>query len=228
MIHTQLKSEDFSHLIANIHDRGGMLDLSKAGKLVTKLQEWGKSSLTETDEDSDFFGIEVADWASMREVTMISFTGGGSEYTYEFVGTTTMAYAWEIEDESTWDVLNDAEFEAEYVGFGAKAESKMKNSWMLTRGMSQENEKAKRTVVSYTLADPDPNDEFDVQILMDPVYGTPIFRTISGISKCIWEPNTMNREMPVVTLEGTKNFHLGFGGDTDKVAPDETIYRYFI
>ena len=41
-----------------------------------------------------------------------------------------------------------------------------------------------------------------------PFYGTPIFNTISGISKCIWEENTVKRENPVVTLEGDHTYKL--------------------
>jgi len=47
---------------------------------------------------------------------------------------------------------------------------------------------------SFTLADDDPNDNFTVDILDDPIYGTPVFRLKSGDSMCPWEPGTLNRE----------------------------------
>jgi Secretion system C-terminal sorting domain len=48
--------------------------------------------------------------------------------------------------------------------------------------------------VSFTLADDDPNDNFTVDVLDDPVFGTPVFRLKSGESMCPWEPGTLNRE----------------------------------
>ena len=52
--------------------------------------------------------------------------------------------------------------------------------------------------VSYTLGDGDPYDKFVVQVLSDKRFGTPIFRTIGGASKCPGEPNTMWRESGLI------------------------------
>ena len=52
--------------------------------------------------------------------------------------------------------------------------------------------------VSYTLGDGDPYDKFVVQVLSDKRFGTPIFRTIRGASKCPGEPNTMWRESGLI------------------------------
>merc|ERR1711959_128199 len=48
--------------------------------------------------------------------------------------------------------------------------------------------------VTYTLGDGDPYDKFVIQIATDSRFGTPIFKTIGGASKCPGEPNTMWRE----------------------------------
>jgi hypothetical protein len=45
--------------------------------------------------------------------------------------------------------------------------------------------------VGYTLADDDIKDVFTVDVLQDKVYGTPVFRTISGNSSCPYEQNTV-------------------------------------
>lgn len=50
------------------------------------------------------------------------------------------------------------------------------------------------TTISFTLADDDPNDSYTLDVLDDPVYGTPVFRTRAGESMCPWVPGTLNRE----------------------------------
>ena len=46
----------------------------------------------------------------------------------------------------------------------------------------------------YVLGDPDPFDKFVIQVSTDKRFGTPLFRTIGGASKCPGEPDTMWRE----------------------------------
>jgi len=52
--------------------------------------------------------------------------------------------------------------------------------------------------VSYSLGDPDPYDKFVVAVSQDKRFGTPIFKTIGGASKCPGEPNTMWREAGLI------------------------------
>jgi hypothetical protein len=52
----------------------------------------------------------------------------------------------------------------------------------------------------YTLADDDPGDAFTVDVAMDSVYKTPVFRLKAGQSSCPWEPGTANREAPNLAL----------------------------
>ena len=46
----------------------------------------------------------------------------------------------------------------------------------------------------YVLGDPDPFNKFVIQISTDKRFGTPLFRTIGGASKCPREPDTIWRE----------------------------------
>ncbi|MBL7797264.1 MAG: T9SS type A sorting domain-containing protein [Saprospiraceae bacterium] len=46
----------------------------------------------------------------------------------------------------------------------------------------------------YILADDDPGDAFSVDVAMDSVYKTPVFRIKAGQSSCPWEEGTANRE----------------------------------
>ena len=52
----------------------------------------------------------------------------------------------------------------------------------------------KSVEVSYTLEDDDPNDSYTLDVLDDPVFGTPVFRLKAGETMCPWIPGTLNRE----------------------------------
>ncbi|MFN9114119.1 MAG: hypothetical protein ACK5XN_28970, partial [Bacteroidota bacterium] len=69
-----------------------------------------------------------------------------------------------------------------------------------------ENIKSKATTVGYVLADDDPGDAFSVDILNDPVFGTPVFKIKSGQSSCPWEKGTASRDKP--SLEPVAGYPL--------------------
>jgi hypothetical protein len=62
--------------------------------------------------------------------------------------------------------------------------------------------RSKHSSVSFTLADSDAGDMFDVAIFKDPVYGTPVFRTQSGRSSCPHETHTIAREKIGILFQG--------------------------
>ncbi|MBT7430586.1 MAG: hypothetical protein HN783_12320, partial [Ilumatobacter sp.] len=55
-------------------------------------------------------------------------------------------------------------------------------------GASTTVQQTTTTTTGFVLSDDDPGDNFSVDVLKDPVYGTPVFRLISGESQCPWEP----------------------------------------
>jgi len=63
---------------------------------------------------------------------------------------------------------------------------------------------SKHSSVSFTLHDEDIGDSFDVAIFKDPVYGTPVFRTLSGRSLCPHETRTVSREKVRISFEGSR------------------------
>ena len=64
--------------------------------------------------------------------------------------------------------------------------------------------------VTYTLGDADPYDKFVVHVNFDKRFGTPIFQTVGGASKCPGEANTIWREsgldIAVKHSPGSNNF----------------------
>lgn len=53
--------------------------------------------------------------------------------------------------------------------------------------------------VGFTIGDSDSLDQLGVSIFADPVYGTPIFVTTGGYTRCPWEPGTNQRDGVRVT-----------------------------
>jgi hypothetical protein len=85
---------------------------------------------------------------------------------------------------------------------------------------------------SYSLGDPDHGDKFVVQIRYDNRFGTPIFQTIGGATRCPGEPNTMWREngvsiTNVMAASGVDALHIPPHSDAlfDIVIQNETPYR---
>ncbi|RMH58906.1 MAG: T9SS C-terminal target domain-containing protein [Bacteroidetes bacterium] len=52
----------------------------------------------------------------------------------------------------------------------------------------------------FYLADDDAGDAFSVDVKRDPVYGTPVFDLVSGVSSTPWEPGTLPRDGVALTL----------------------------
>ena len=58
------------------------------------------------------------------------------------------------------------------------------------------------TEIAYTLQDISVGDKFSVNIGKDPVYGTPVFTTLGGLSKCPPEEGTIARDEFTLTVNG--------------------------
>ncbi|MBK8699030.1 MAG: T9SS type A sorting domain-containing protein [Saprospiraceae bacterium] len=83
--------------------------------------------------------------------------------------------------------------------FKINALVKSHNTW------KTENGTEKGLTTGYSLKDNDPGDAFTVDVAMDSVYKTPVFRIRAGQSSCPWEPGTANREAPNLQLaEGSQ------------------------
>ena len=79
--------------------------------------------------------------------------------------------------------------------------------------------RSKHSSVSFTLQDSDVGDMFDVAIYKDPVFGTPVFKTLSGRSKCPHETDTVSREKIGISFDGGFKFEevsIDLGRDSKK------------
>jgi hypothetical protein len=119
----------------------------------------------------------------------ISFDAG-FEYEYSETSDTTSTHATTntADTEGTISLLLGGEFND--VG----ATGNVKFFYSTSNGKSTETGAQKGFTTGYVLADNDPGDAFSIDVAMDSVYKTPVFRTKSGQSSCPWEPGTAHRE----------------------------------
>lgn len=89
---------------------------------------------------------------------------------------------------------------------GVGIEAELKFIYSTSRGEGTENGVSKGITTGYVLADNDPGDAFTVDVKMDDVYGTPVFKTLAGQSSCPWEDSTANREGPNLQLSAGSQF----------------------
>lgn len=98
--------------------------------------------------------------------------------------------------EFSYDIVWSAEYNTtlgfEVMGIGSKVKigHKLESTFNTTTGSNNETNRS----VKYTLGDDDLADNFTVDVLDDPVFGTPVFKLRAGETMCPWEPGTLNRE----------------------------------
>ena len=97
-------------------------------------------------------------------------------------------------------------------------------NFIRSRSVSEKNEELEQKGITtgYVFADDDPGDAFSVDVYMDSVYKTPVFKTKSGQSMCPWEPGTAHRE------GNTLEFRDGSVALLTDVPPDEpAVYKFY-
>ena len=157
----------------------------------------------------------------------ISFDGGATyESSSKIDRSATSSIEFNIDIGTTF--ASEVGFEIEDVGLTNKFQMAIK----IGAGFTSENKVGTATTTSYLLADNDIGDAFTVDILQDPVYKTPVFRTKSGNSSCPYEPKTVPRDAMTLTVDKTIatnvpdnqqavfNFTLGNTSQTDE-------FRYY-
>jgi len=103
------------------------------------------------------------------------------------------------------------------LSIGAKAgdfnevEAGVKIFAKLDIGVSEEVSYEISNTIGFELADDDaapPGDAFTLDILGDPVYGTPVFKLLGGKSSCPWEAGTLPREGVGLTMNTFELYNI--------------------
>jgi len=131
----------------------------------------------------------------------ISFDAGA---VYEYAETSDTSFS-----TTTTQLVNSEESLTTHIGFqfnGAGFTGELKFVAATSNGSMDGNGKSTGITTGYTLADDDPGDAFTVDVAMDSVYNTPVFRLKAGQSSCPWEPGTANREGPNLAIAPGSQF----------------------
>ena len=108
---------------------------------------------------------------------------------------------YEFSRKITEALVSKDEFEIAGIGFETEDSLALTETFTLQLGKSSEEEHGSERTVTVSLGDDDGGDYFAVRITEDPVYGTPVFTTMGGASKCPGETGTSRRESNVRILE---------------------------
>jgi hypothetical protein len=125
----------------------------------------------------------------------ISFDGG---IVYEYAETSDTTIA-----ESDGDLKGSDTQQVIFTGFdfgGAGVTGNITFTQHSTKEKSTSTENGNTVTTGYVLADNDPGDAISVDVGMDSVYKTPVFKTKAGQTSCPWEPNTAHRYSPNLQL----------------------------
>jgi len=132
-------------------------------------------------------------------------SGAGYSYTHE--SSVERSFGWELGLNSELEASTQLGFKV--AGTGATTTFSTKMTFESSFGGSESNEATVST--GYTLSDNDPGDYFSVDIGSDPVFGTPVFRNVSGASSCPHEFMTQPRDSIFVAVEPQELHNVPLG-----------------
>ena len=113
------------------------------------------------------------------------------------------AFNVEFEYSRTFTLNTDFDFVFKIFGIGGQTKNEygLTNVFTLHLGKASEEDHENDRTVTVSFDDGDDGDFFAVRVTEDPVYGTPVFTTMGGASKCPGETGTSRRESNVRILE---------------------------
>ncbi|MCC6412129.1 MAG: T9SS type A sorting domain-containing protein [Saprospiraceae bacterium] len=127
--------------------------------------------------------------SAAKFIRNLSFTAG-PEYEYAETSDTTSSSSSSTQNSRVFEFAFDIQAYVQGIGGGVTIHT---SSETIT-GKTEDGASEKGVTTGYILADNDPGDAFTVDVAMDSVYKTPVFRTVSGQSSCPWEPKTAHRD----------------------------------
>ena len=137
---------------------------------------------------------------SAEVIRNISFDAG-VVYEYSETSDTTTTETIENAVNSEFSIATGFGFSINDVGF----KGNVKFITNTSNSFNDVSSVATGVTTGYTLSDNEPGDAFTIDVGMDSVYKTPVFKIKAGQSSCPWEAGTANREAPNMQLaEGSE------------------------
>jgi hypothetical protein len=124
----------------------------------------------------------------------LSFDAG---VTYEYAETSTIDTTSSIAVDTIDRFEENSTIQVKFFGIGPGVVIKVNSE--IIRGKSNDYSKEEGVKTGYVLKDDDTRDAFSVDVAMDTIYKTPVFRIKAGQTSCPWEPNTAKREGVLLT-----------------------------
>eukprot|EP00968_Pinguiococcus_pyrenoidosus_P014204 scaffold1290_cov278-Pinguiococcus_pyrenoidosus.AAC.1 len=128
------------------------------------------------------------------EASILAFTGGGSKTVYEYSSAASQKLVLSREDHYDGRFSLGFDFDGTVFGFGAKGGVHTGPIFHEDNQQTGEEARTQKTTVSFSLEDQEDLNAYDVRVLTDPIYGTPVFDLVAGRSRCPHEPGTDPRE----------------------------------
>jgi len=203
-------------------------EMNKTFAIPSSMDEFFEDKKVSSMVDASVFGSEAqfgftGKYNSVPAISIgekqdvyLSFSGGG--HNLEFTSSIesnidSYGYSWSMEAEGSVSATGDFSVGLSFV----EADAELADSYGKSIGQDRAMAFAKygEMEVAYTLGDGDPYDKFVIQVSNDKRFGTPVFKTIGGASKCPGEPNTMWREGGLII-----ETEWSAGADNNFIPPD--------
>ena len=132
--------------------------------------------------------------------TAFSFTGDSSSVTASVTIEVDSTSSTSVTAGGMLDVTTGINLDLTVFGAKVAFDTTIEASINIQSGKETDITNSQSNTVEFTLEDPDQGDQFSVIILKDTVYGSPVYVTTSGRSRCSNEANTIAREAVTMQL----------------------------
>jgi len=173
----------------------------------------GKVTHVPTEEEQTKFQKSIAPRKGTNPSSVIGFSGGGSVYTYVWQAERSIPLSVGVDKhfQAEWDIDISLKGDLEAI---AETENEPEKESMgdtkLFFGEHKVEDFGLTQQMSFSLADRNDLDLFDVKITRDVVYGTPVFTTLGGRSMCPHEQKTDNTDnFKVEFVRGALDYQSG-------------------
>ncbi|KAL7576580.1 hypothetical protein ACA910_018071 [Epithemia clementina (nom. ined.)] len=148
----------------------------------------------------------------LERVNVLKFDGGGAEFRYELKRSRVTEHTKKLGPpkdnmQKSFYIDGSAHFDLFSVGLVGVdvALGRHEND---DNHHTQTDKDEDESKIGFVLGDADSGDVFDIEVYLDPDYGTFVFHLISGISRCPVEEGTTPREQPAVSLKSRPSASL--------------------
>jgi len=171
-------------------------------------------ALTDNAQQLDWVNNAGGISGNLDEINRIQFSGGGNTYSMtmntekvESFSSLTRFRGYNWAGTFHAKLPNPELIEGRAFGFGLESSFSLFDfTFDVTHSAMKTDTDTSKTQVSFTLGDKDKNDEFVVDLYYDERYGSIIFDTVAGVSKCPHEKGTKAGEMPLFDIKDRPTF----------------------